>query len=246
VPFVIYRDHISDATWVAAFARSRRWFGWEFGDKVAWIWGRRDEMSQSFKQRLIFWLKQEQWLHGYHPTAAMLQQYAEVLARCKPDLLAAYANVIYPFAQYLDTNKITGIRPKMMETGGMVIEPHERQLIEQVFQCPVSDRYGSHETVSPVAAECPQGRRHIFSDLCYLEFLVDGRPADPSSGPRIGGNLQNRYLTSSSSIPARASMAKVFACFAATAAASLTMTEDATGPKSSAERPIRTRPMTAL
>ena len=116
-------------------------------------------------------------MDGYRPTPETLQYFADELIRWKPKLLAGYTNVIYLFAQYLDSHQITDIRPNVVETGAVVLLPHERNLIEKVFQCPVSDRYGSHETVSVLAAECPAGNRHIFSDLCYLEILANGRPA---------------------------------------------------------------------
>ncbi len=176
-PFVVYHDLKCEAANVAAFARSRRWFGWEFGDKVAWIWGRREEIPQTFKERLIYRIKQERWMDGFRPTPERMQAFAEELVRWKPSLIAGYTNVIYLFAQYLETHHIVGIRPKFVETTAMQLWPHERTLIEQVFQCPVSDRYGSHESGSVVAAECPEKRRHILQDFCYLEVLVDGRPA---------------------------------------------------------------------
>ena len=177
VPFVVYHDDDTEAVWVAAFARSRRWFGWEFGDKIAWFWGRRDEVSQTFKQHLIYNLKHEKWFDGYRPTPDNFSDWSRKLDRWQPDMLAGYTNVIYLFAQYLDSHAITDIHPKVVETAGMSISPHERELIEEVFQCSVSDRYGSHETMSVVAAECPVGNRHLFSDLCYVEILTDGRPA---------------------------------------------------------------------
>ena len=178
-PFVVYHDLDAEAASVAAFARSRSWFNVEFGDKVAWIWGRRDEISGGFKQQIIHWLKREKWLDGYRPSPERLQQYAAELAAWQPHLIAGYTNVIYLLAQHIKRRNIKGIAPRMIETTGMPLLPYERKLIESVFQCPVSDRYGSHETLSVVAAECPQGKRHIFSDLCYLEILVDGRPAAP-------------------------------------------------------------------
>lgn len=178
-PFVVYHDPECAAANVAAFARSRRWFGWEFGDKVAWFWGRREEISQTFKERLTYQIKQEHWMDGFRPSPERIALFAQELMRWKPDLIAGYTNVIYLFAQHLDAHHLTGIRPKFVETTAMQLWPHERALIEQVFQCPVSDRYGSHESGSVVAAECPAGNRHVFSDFCYVEILVDGRPAHP-------------------------------------------------------------------
>jgi phenylacetate-CoA ligase len=177
VPLVLYCERAHDSADVAAFTRSRRWFGCEPGDKIAWIWGRRGDIPANFtlKQRI----KRERWLDGYRPTPERLQQFAEMLVDWEPDMLAGYGNVIYLLAKYLDSQKITGIRPKVVETTAMTIWPHEREMIERVFQCPVSDRYSSHEAGAIIAAECPEGSKHVFSDFCYVEIITDGRPADP-------------------------------------------------------------------
>lgn len=177
VPLILYREYDHSAVDVAAFTRFRRWFGYEPGDKIAWIWGRRGDMPTNitFKQHL----KRERWLDGYCPTPENFGEFAKMLSRWKPDLIAGYGNVIYLFAQYLSSQGISAIRPKVIETTGMTIWPHERKLIEQVFQCPVSDRYSSHEAGAVIAAECPEGNKHIFSDFCYVEILQDGRPVAP-------------------------------------------------------------------
>jgi phenylacetate-CoA ligase len=177
VPFVTYHDHYFEAANVAAFARSRAWFGWKFGDKIAWIWGRREEIPDTLPQKLIYRLKKERWMDGFRPAGENIREFAEMLQSWKPDLIAGYTNVIYLLAQYIINRDIRSVRPKFVETTAMKLWPHERELIQQAFQCPVSDRYGSHETGSIAASECPAGNRHIFHDLCYLEILIDGRPA---------------------------------------------------------------------
>lgn len=176
-PFVTYHDGLYQAANVAAFARSRRWFGWEFGDKVAWVWGRRSELPQTVWQRLQQRLKQERWLDGFRPTPERLQAFVAELRRWRPELVAGYTNVIVLLARYLLKQQITEIRPKVVETTAMNLWPQERELIQRAFQCPVSDRYGSHESGSVVAAECPVGNRHLFQDFCYVEILANGRPA---------------------------------------------------------------------
>lgn len=118
-------------------------------------------------------------MDGFHPTPERIQEFATMLSHWKPDLIAGYANVIYLLARYVIDHDITQIRPKFIEPTGMSLLPHERQLIRQAFQCPISDRYGSHETGSIVVSECPEGNRHIFSDLCYVEILVNREPAEP-------------------------------------------------------------------
>jgi len=177
VPFVTYYDHHFMAANVAAFSRSRRWFGWEFGDKVAWLWLRYEDCPQNFKEKMISFVKRERWMDGMRPTQQKMQDFAKIWVRWKPDLVAGMGNVIHLFAMYLDNQNITDIRPKFVETTGMKLWPHERELIERVFQCPVSDRYGSFESGSVVAIECPQGSRHVFQDFCHVEILRNGKPA---------------------------------------------------------------------
>lgn len=179
VPFVTYLDEYFEAANIAAYTRARRWFGWEFGDKVAWVWGRREAMPDTVKEKLIHRLKREKWMDGFHPTRERIQSFAETLAHWKPHLIAGYGNVILLLAQYVLSEKNLVVRPRFVELTAMKMWPHERELVKQAFKCPVTDRYGSHETGSIVVYECPEGNRHIFSDLCHLEVLVAGKPARP-------------------------------------------------------------------
>jgi phenylacetate-CoA ligase len=176
VPLVLYREQDYNSIDLAAFTRCYRWFGCEPGDKIAWIWGRRESGSNpTLMQRL----RRERWLNGYQPTPESLQRFAETLLHWKPRIIAGYGNIIYVFAEYLDRHNISGIRPKVVQPTAMTIWPHERKLIEHVFRCPVSDRYSSHEAGAYISAECPEGGKHIFNDVCYVEIMTDGRPAAP-------------------------------------------------------------------
>ena len=176
VPFVTYHDQDFEAANIAAFARARRWYSWEFGDKVAWVWGRREALPDSLKDKVVHHLKRERWMDGFHPTPERLQAFAQTLANWKPDLIAGYGNVIVLLAQHVLNNPNIVIRPRFVELTAMKMWPHERDLVQEAFQCPVADRYGSHETGSIVVYECPEGNRHIFSDLCHVEVLADGKP----------------------------------------------------------------------
>lgn len=175
-PLVLYRAQDYSSADIAAFTRSYRWFGGDMGDKIAWIWGRRQDGSRlTLMQRI----KRERWLDGYTVTPEIFQQFAQMLGRWKPTIITGYGNVIYLFAEYLAQQNIRDIRPKMVQTTAVPVWPHEREVIERVFQCPVSDRYSSHEAGAIIAAECPQGGKHIFSDFCFVEILADGQPVSP-------------------------------------------------------------------
>jgi phenylacetate-CoA ligase len=176
VPFIVYQDREFETANIAAYIRARRWFDWEFGDKVAWVWGRRGDISHNWQEKLIYRLKRERWMDGFRPTRQAVRDFVEMLIDWKPDLIAGYANVISLLAAYVLEREISSIRPKLVESTAMQLLSHDRQRIEEAFRCPVTDRYGSHETGSIVAYQCPEQSRHIFSDLVFFEVLMDGQP----------------------------------------------------------------------
>ena len=182
-PLVIYHDPGQIPANLAAFNRGYGWFKVDAYDKIAWIWGRRIGVQQqpTLRQRL----KPERWLDGWNLTSEDLQQFAEELCRWKPTIIAGYANVIYLFAEYLANRNITDIQAKLVQTTAMAMWPQERMLIKQVFQCPVSDRYSSHEAGAIISAECPEGSKHIFSDFCYVEIINDGQLVPPGENGEI-------------------------------------------------------------
>jgi phenylacetate-CoA ligase len=177
IPIAIYHDHHYVPIENAAFTRLRRWFGVEPGDKAAWIWGRRDDLpAETWSARLITGLKRERWLNAFRVSDEELQSFAEMLVEWQPDYLVGYATSIYFFARYVSSHHITNIRLKAVETTAGTLWPHERQMIEETFDCQVFDRYGSHET-GHIAAECEHGRMHVACDVCYVEILSGGKPA---------------------------------------------------------------------
>jgi phenylacetate-CoA ligase len=176
-PLVLYHERDCNSIDFAAFTRCYRWFGCESGDKIAWIWGRREKENPNLTLMQRF--RRERWLDGWNLTSENLRQFAEELRHWRPDIIAGYTNVIYLFAEYLASKNITDIRPKLVQTTAMPIGPHERALIEQIFKCPVSDRYSSHEAGAIISVECPEGSRHIFNDVCYVEIIRDKRPVPP-------------------------------------------------------------------
>jgi len=177
VPIGVYHDRHYIPMENAAFLRLRRWFGVEPGDKVVWIWGRRDDIPlDTWSRRLITALKRERWFNAFRVSDEAMQSLAEMLVEWQPDCLAGYATSIYFFAQYVSSHHITGIRPRAVETTAGMLWPHEREAIEEAFRCKVFDRYGSHET-GHIAAECEHHHMHVSCDVCYVEILTGGQPA---------------------------------------------------------------------
>jgi phenylacetate-CoA ligase len=71
----------------------------------------------------------------------------------------------------------------------------QRQVIEEAFQCPVRDYYGSAEAVI-FAPQCPEGTYH-FDPLVGVAEIVDdeNRPVPPGhSGRLLATTLTNRVM----------------------------------------------------
>jgi phenylacetate-CoA ligase len=89
----------------------------------------------------------------------------------QPQAVFGHAHSIYLFARYLQNHGVTRCRPKAIVATSMMLLEHERRLIEDAFQCKVTNRYGCEE-VGLVACECEQHQgMHLNLPHVYVEFL---------------------------------------------------------------------------
>lgn len=165
--------------WNAAVtARARSWYGYQPGSKQAWIWGAdRDLPHWRWSERFKARLRRQRWLHAFNMGKEQMETFAQTLVRFKPKFIFGYVSSIYLFARYLQGEKIT-IRPEVVETSAEKLYDFQRELIEQVFGCPVVDLYGSRE-FGCIASQCLSGGMHIADDVRYVEIITDGQPAAP-------------------------------------------------------------------
>lgn len=165
----------------AATLRHNRWAGWEIGDCAAYLWGAvRDAPPVNWKSRIRETvLGQQVWLDASAVSEEKLEQFHLELHRRRPRILQAYARMLYLFAQYVDQQGLRPWSPKAIVISAEALEPGERTFVENVFQAPVFNRYGSRET-SVIASECEarQGM-HVMAEGLYVEIVNQGRPAAP-------------------------------------------------------------------
>ena len=108
------------------------------------------------------------------PTLLTEFEMAELYNRLKifrPDSIISYVSTLYMFAQYLDSEHLTGVKPRSIIVSSETLYPHQRELIEKVFGCRVYNRYGLSET-GIVAIECPERQGlHLNQEILFLEYL---------------------------------------------------------------------------
>lgn len=178
-PVSFYLSKARKCSRAAATLRHNRWAGWRIGDRTAVIWGApRDRPDDSWRTRLRGALLREPlWLDTANITEASLAEFHTALLRYQPRIIQAYARAAVLFARYLQARGWTPHRPHSIVTSAEVLEEDERRLVEDVFGCPVFNRYGCRE-VSVIASECPAHRGlHIMAEGLYLEIETPHGPA---------------------------------------------------------------------
>lgn len=164
----------------AAAMRSDRWAGWDIGIKVAAVWG-NPPVAHTLKQKLRnLLLDRIIALDTINIDENSVQRFIADWRREKPRVLFGHAHSIYILATYLRRSGIEDLRPQGIITTSMMLLEPERKVIEEVFACRVTNRYGCEE-VGLIACECEQhDGLHLNADHLIVEFLRDdGTAAAP-------------------------------------------------------------------
>jgi phenylacetate-CoA ligase len=174
---VFYLDKESLAYNKASKARYRKWYGFEMGAKVAFLWGAaRDVPDMSLRARLNLILGRQRWLNSYGTSVDQMKRFAQEMQVWKPSFIVGYSSSLHLFARFLREHNLDGIHPQAIESSAEKLYDFQRELVEQVFGCRVFNAYGSRE-FGGVAAECEQHQgMHILADVMYVELIKDGQP----------------------------------------------------------------------
>jgi len=150
-----------------------RWSGWDIGERVGAIWGN----PECFQNWRLFLRNSVLVRHAYLDTLKMdegtMLKYYRTLVNKRPKILFGHAHSLYLFARFLEERGLAEIRPSGIISTCMVLHAFERETLERVFGCRVTNRYGCEE-VSLIACECPAGNMHLNCDSLIVEFVRNG------------------------------------------------------------------------
>jgi len=192
-PFTFWEDHNQRDYATADILRHLTWCGWRFGEPHAYLWGR---MERSLSRRLRAWLM-DLVLNRFYANAYILSDenmgtLARHLKQRRTRLLFGYASALFVFAQFAQDERWADIKLHAVYSGGEVLYPHQRKLIEETFGCKVFDRYGALDA-GGIACECEaHAGMHISVENCYVEiFQGDELIEDDRPGEIVVTNLNN-------------------------------------------------------
>jgi len=182
----LYFDKQCEEMRNAAAIRSDRWAGWELGMKRAGIWG-NPPVANTIKKKIRDGLHDRMiYLDTMNLNPKTISQFVNSWRRYQPQVIYGHSHSIYILAKYLGDRGIIDLRPRGVISTSMMLLPHEREVIEKVLLCRVTNRYGCEE-VGLIACECEEHNgMHLNADHLYVEFIrEDGMPAKPGEEGKI-------------------------------------------------------------
>ena len=170
----------------AAAMRSDQWAGWDIGMKVAAVWGNPPVANTVKKKLRNMLLDRFMYLDTMQINETSVMQFVQEWYREDPKVLFGHSHSLFILATFLRKLEIRDLRPQgIISTSMMLLDP-ERRLIEEIFRCKVTNRYGCEE-VSLIACECERrDGLHVNLDHVIVEFLRDdGTQAAPGEEANI-------------------------------------------------------------
>lgn len=193
-PLTFYQDNNYWALAVALDAYVRSWWDIKPYDKTAWIWGADREFSDlTIRERIYNWLQRVKSLNAFRMTESELLAFCKDLAQWKPPYLMGYSSALEAMARCARKYCLDDITFKAIRSSAEMLWPYQRNEIEEVFNCPVFNFYGSRE-VNNIAAEDPICRKlHLISTWRLVEITNEAGQSQPlgSAGFIIVTDLSN-------------------------------------------------------
>jgi phenylacetate-CoA ligase len=188
VPLTIYIDEPAVQWKTACTLRSDEWSGWRLGQRVAKVWGNPEYRHFGLKGRLRnHFFDRAVYLDTLDLNDERIAEFAGAIRRRRLGLIFGHAHSLYLLACWLKKNGRLDIRPGGVISTAMLLHSWQRETIEHVFGCPVTNRYGCEE-VSLIASECEEHRGlHVNADSIYTTVEAE-------TGRLLVTDLTNRAM----------------------------------------------------
>jgi phenylacetate-coenzyme A ligase PaaK-like adenylate-forming protein len=181
VPTRFYRTYESYDWRTAAKDRVYSWPGLHVGDKSVYLWGApvgAVPKHKIWKTRLHEALQRQKVFNTFSQTEELWSHIRAEICRSRPTAIVGYVSSLQQFAQFLGRTRRSIPRVIGVIAAAEPLFEDVRRNIEQAFEAPVYNTYGSREFMS-LAGECEyRDGLHINSENVVLEA---GRDIDEPS-----------------------------------------------------------------
>lgn len=169
---------------------------WTPGVRTAAIWGNPPipkTLKQKVRRKL---LERVIYLDTMSLNGETIENFVTEWFKNPPIVIFGHAHSIFQLAKFLDEKNINGLNPKGIVTTSMMLLQHERELIEKIFSCKVTNRYGCEE-VGLIAVECEKHQgMHLNTSQLIVECLDENDQPVPAGKPGklVLTDLNNRAM----------------------------------------------------
>lgn len=190
-PLSFYFGKWRQASDAAGRIRARRWWGVDLGDKEIYLWGAPVELAKTDKIKQIRdRLMNQVLLNAFDMSVTTMTQYLQIIQQYQPKCLYGYASSLALLAKFAQSTQQTIHVPelKVIFTTGEPLYPDQRKLIQEIFQVPVANEFGSRD-IGFTAHETPAGQMLLMSESHILEIL------DNNDQPVKSGEVGEAVIT---------------------------------------------------
>ena len=180
-PLIFYFGRSRQAADAAGRLRARRWWGLNPGEREVYLWGAPVELSKTdriktLRDRLVNQLL----LNAFEMSPARMDEYLTAIQAWNPKAIYGYASSLALIAAHAESCGVKLKLPalRVVNATGEPLFPHQRELIERVFEVPVAVEYGARDA-GLMALQSPDGTLLTMDETHIIEVLdAAGNPAD--------------------------------------------------------------------
>ena len=163
--------------------RTFAWGGFTYGDDILGVMAGGSLIpgkSGGWKNKLWQYVNNYYTMPVTQMTDDILEGYYQHLKKKQIRFLRGYPSAIFTFAEYIRDHYQVLPMQAIFTTAEMLL-PHQRKLIETVFQCKVFDTYGCGDGMGH-ATDCEQhGELHVCEE-CSIMQIVDAQGKEVHDG----------------------------------------------------------------
>ncbi len=106
----------------------------------------------------------------YIDDSRTVDEQIDLLEEQDPDVLQYFPQMLAAVSKKINASEGSSLNPELVLTYGEPITASLRNYIEDTFNAPVRDQYGTAE-FGTVAWECPENGYHVMEDAVFMELL---------------------------------------------------------------------------
>jgi phenylacetate-CoA ligase len=193
-PLNLWSSKQTEIFWYAlAEARWRKWYGVSRDDRWALLGGQ--PIVPSTRQNAPFWVWNaafhQLYMSAKHISARSIPFYINALKKFRIKYIYGYSSSITLLAKGILYDGKKDLNQAVIITNAEPLYEHQRKIIEDAFQCPVRETYGTAEKIA-AASQCNAGKMHIWPEVGILEVMNGSDPLPPGNvGDFINTTLIN-------------------------------------------------------